>query len=394
VRRVRAYGIASLGCASVFVVTGCGGGSGGEPDSAPPPDAASPDATCPVSGGEGVSFDPEAPPCEKLSSYRFFVDGAGQRPNEGVVPFDVNSPLFSDYALKQRFLWLPEGTSMDYHEEEAFAFPVGAVLIKTFYYPEDAREEGGPRRLLETRLLVHREHGWDGLIYQWDEEQQEARHNRFGDVVPVSWIDHEGEPRELNYLVPDVNQCQACHVRDREMVPIAPQARHLNRDFDYGDGPKNQLTHLAELGALRGAPADPDDAPRAPVYDDPDTGSVEERARAWLDINCAHCHNPVGPGRTSGLDLQVSQTEPIRYGVCKPPVAAGAGSGGLQYGIVPGEPEASILVFRIESTQPNIQMPELMRQLPHEEGNALVRAWISEMEGSCGPDDEGDSLWR
>jgi uncharacterized repeat protein (TIGR03806 family) len=390
VRRACAFSAAVLALAGAFSLgaAGCGGGSGGEPDAAPPIDAAPPDAACPVAEGDGVSFDPEAPPCEKLSSYRFFVDGPGQVPSDGVVPFDVNSPLFSDYAFKQRFVWLPEGTAMEYDEAEAFTFPVGAVLIKTFYYPEDARVVGGARRLLETRLLVHRADGWDGLIYQWDDEQQEARHNRFGDVVPVSWIDHHGEARDLNYLVPDVNQCRACHIRDREMVPIAPQARHLNRDFDYGDGPKNQLAHLAEIGYLVGAPGDPDDAPRAPVYDDPDTGSVEERARAWLDVNCAHCHNPLGPGRTSGLDLQPTQTEPIRYGVCKPPVAAGAGSGGLQYGIVPGEPDESILVFRIESTQPNIQMPELLRQLPHEEGNALIRAWISEMEGSCSSDDD------
>ena len=189
--RGRSHGLAAA--AGALIAAGCGGGSGADPDAASEVDAAPIDPLCPVEEGEGVFFEPDGPPCEKLSSYRFFEDLPGQVPSEGVVPFDVNSALFSDYTSKQRFVWLPEGEPMTYREDEAFDFPVGAVLIKTFYYPDDAREPEGPRRLLETRLLVHRPDGWDGLIYQWDDEQSEATHNRFGDVVPVSWIDRHGE---------------------------------------------------------------------------------------------------------------------------------------------------------------------------------------------------------
>ena len=135
------------------------------------------------------------------------------------------------------------------------------------------------------------------------------------------------------------------------MLPIGPKARHLNRDFAYADGKENQLAHWSRLGVLAGAPA-PEQAPRLAVWDDPKTGTLDARARAWLEINCAHCHNPEGPARNSGLDLLASQQNPTSFGVMKPPVAAGIGSGGLPYDIVPGKPDQSILAFRIASTHP------------------------------------------
>jgi hypothetical protein len=87
---------------------------------------------------------------------------------------------------------------------------------------------------------------------------------------------------------------------------------------------------------------------------------VEERARAYLDINCGHCHNPTGLARTSGLYLNIEEMEPARYGVCKPPVAAGQGSGGLDVDIEPGQPDASILVYRMESTAAGKLAPSLL----------------------------------
>ena len=118
------------------------------------------------------------------------------------------------------------------------------------------------------------------------------------------------------------------------------------------------------------APSRPQ-APRLAVWDDPKSGTLDARARAWLEINCAHCHSPEGPARNSGLDLLASQRNPTRFGINKPPVAAGIGSGGLAFDIVPGQPDKSILVYRIASTHPGIMMPELGKRLVHEEGVAL-----------------------
>ena len=122
---------------------------------------------------------------------------------------------------------------------------------------------------------------------------------------------------------------------------------------------------------------------RLPVWDDPKLYSVSDRARAWLDVQCAHCHNPEGPARTSALALRFAQTDPTQFGVCKPPVAAGRGAGDKLFDIVPGKPDDSILVFRIESTDPGIRMPELPIKLVHREGAALVREWIASLSGSC-----------
>src|ERR1700728_112657 len=130
-----------------------------------------------------------------------------------------------------------------------------------------------------------------------------------------------------------------------------------------------------------GAPS-PSGAPRLAAWDDPKSGTLDARARAWLEINCAHCHNPGGPARNSGLDLLASQHNPTAFGIYKVPVAAGPGSGGRQYDIVPGRPDQSIVAYRIASTHPRVMMPELGKRMVHEEGVALVRQWIAEMPGS------------
>jgi uncharacterized repeat protein (TIGR03806 family) len=359
---------------------GCSGTPG--PSPTPTPTAIA-ETRCAVAPGDGVSFDPEEPFCELLSSYRFFLDGAEQVPNDGVLPYDLNTPLFSDYAAKHRFVWLPPATSALYDETDSFEFPVGTVVIKTFAYPFDARDPSLGERLLETRLLVRRAGGWDPITYIWNDAESEARRRIIGARLPVTWIDLDGESRSINYQVPNTNQCRECHEEHGEVLGLlGPKARNLNRDFAYADGTENQLARWSALGTLSGAP-EPTQAPRAPVFDDPETGSVLERARAYLDVNCGNCHNPTGLARTSGLYLDVGETDPTRYGVCKPPVAAGQGSGNRRFDIVPGEPDASILVFRMESTAAGIAMPELGRQTVHEEGVAVVREWIAGLEGEC-----------
>ena len=120
--------------------------------------------------------------------------------------------------------------------------------------------------------------------------------------------------------------------------------------------------------------------PKAAVWDDPSSGNLDERARIYLDINCAHCHSSEGPANTTGLFLNIYQNDDIAYGIMKTPVAAGRGSGGLSYDIVPGKPNESILIYRMESTHPGIAMPEIGRTLVHKEGVALLREWIKKIE--------------
>ena len=340
-----------------------------------------------------------------LSAWGLF-DGelANHVPAAGVEPYDLNTALFSDYALKFRFVRLPERPDggvepARYRAAGPFEFPVGAVIAKTFAYPADFRvEEEGPRPL-ETRLLVHEEDGWVGLPYVWNEERTEAELEIAGGPLDVSWIDAGGARIEHVYRVPNANQCKTCHRTDGERVlPIGPRAAQLNRTFVYRapDGTtlqENQLERWRRIGFLAGAPPAAD-APRAPVWNAPSSGSVDDRARTWLDINCAHCHNLTGSGRTSGLDLRKGHRDRTKLGIFKHPVAAGLGTGDRQYGVVPGKPDESILVYRLESTHPGVMMPELGRGLVDVEAVALIREWILEMEPPGQPRERADWVRR
>ena len=307
---------------------------------------------------------------EKLSSYNFF-DGPLRdlRPSKGVHVYTINSPLFSDYAFKERMVSLPEGSSMSYQDKEPFVFPEGAVLIKNFYYPSDFGKPEGERRLIETRLLVLREGAWQPLTYVWNDEQTEAYLEVAGRTVAVSWTQGTGVLRTIDYSIPNLNQCRGCHLKGDKVMPIGPSARQLN----VGD----QLGRWSKAGLMDGLP-EASIIPRLANYEDPKE-PLEARARAWLEINCAHCHRPEGQGKTSGLHLMADVTSPLALGIGKAPVAAGKGSGGRMFSIVPGAPDESILVYRIESTDPGVMMPEMGRRLVHEEGVSLIREWIQSM---------------
>jgi uncharacterized repeat protein (TIGR03806 family) len=324
-------------------------------------------------------------PFEKLSRYGLFRgDGAAQQPAPGVIPYDLNSALFSDYTSKYRFIKLPPGTRATYNDRDVFDFPVGTVIAKTFAYPHDARDPAQGQRLIETRVLKREPDGWIGLPYIWNDTQTEATLEVAGGTIGVRWIHSDGQTRTNDYIIPNANQCKGCHKLGEALTPIGPKARHLNRDFAYASGTENQLAYWSKQGVLTGASM-PADAPKSPVWDDPATGTLDARARAWLEINCAHCHNPEGPARTSGLDLTAAQRNPTAIGLFKPPVAAGRGSGGREFDIVPGQPDKSILVYRIASTDAGIMMPELGKRLVHEEGLALVREWIAAMQDPAKP---------
>ncbi|MDX1385048.1 MAG: hypothetical protein R3190_15450, partial [Thermoanaerobaculia bacterium] len=231
-------------------------------------------------GPDPVAFTGLQDAPELLSTFALFAgDPAEQAPAAGVIPYDITTPLFSDYADKLRFVRLPEGPPARYDPSDSFAFPVGTLLVKTFAV-SDAGLEGG-RRLLETRILARLESGWIGLPYVWNEEQTEAELRIAGArlEVPLEAARVDGD---TGYLVPNANQCKGCHEATAEGIgPLGPKARYMNRDFAYDHGSENQLAYWARVGALEGAPV-PATAPTTPIWDDPATGSLDARARAYL----------------------------------------------------------------------------------------------------------------
>jgi len=298
-----------------------------------------------------------------LSDYRFFRDDAGWQPNGGVVPYRLNMPLFSDYAEKYRFIYVPPGQQAKADGDGLLDFPVGSALIKSFGYQLD-----GKPRLLETRVLLHRADGWLALPYVWNEEQTEARLKVAGARIPVRFTDPAGRERSTSYAVPNKNQCKECHALSGAVTPIGPKARNLTRD--------GQLPAFARLGLIDREPVIDY---RVPLWGE-ETASLNDRARGYLDVNCAHCHNVDGSASNSGLFLTYEEAMPVRIGINKRPVAAGRGSGSHDFDIAPGDADGSIMIYRMKSLDPGISMPEVGRSLVHDEGVELLSKWIAEMD--------------
>ena len=234
-----------------------------------------------------------------LAEFGFFADPRAQLPAAGVIPYRLNTPLYSDGAEKLRFLYLPPGS--------------------------------------EARLALA------------------------GARVPVT----TPEGRAISYRVPNRNQCKECHGLNGAVVPIGPKARNL---------PAAWLAPLVAAGKVNTVPAGADTLPR---WEDRATAPVAAAARAYLDVNCAHCHRPGAAASNSGLDLRWEQQDTHALGVMKRPVAAGRGAGAFEFDIVPGHPEQSIMVHRMRSEDPGVAMPELGKATADAEGAALIERWIS-----------------
>lgn len=337
-------------------------------DVAPPPAEDSGVVDAPVDAAP----QPHAIPMT-LSGWGLFAAGPDSQgkltPVSGTVGYELTTALFSDYAIKQRTITLPTGASVGYEADAVLDFPVGTIISKTFAFAADLRTPTANVKLVETRILVNQPTGWEAYPYLWNDTQTEATLVPGGRVLPLSLVDLQGTTRSFDYLVPSRNQCTQCHHlldadNNQILHPIGPKARYLNHD--------GQLEALHVTGV-------PADAPRAPNAFDPSDGTLEERARTYLDINCAHCHNVNGTaGRTSQLFLQHDMTNLFNVGVCKRPGSAGSDQGG-EFDIQPGDSANSILWNRIHTTDSGKMMPQIERALLHDEGAQLVADWIDAM---------------
>ncbi len=316
------------------------------------------------------------------------------------IPYHLNTPLFSDYAHKFRSIWTPKNTKIKILGNGDLEFPVGSILTKTFYYPrinfkdsllkasqiDKAHSEGASielanNHLIETRLLIKQQNGWLALPYVWNEQQTKATLEVTGGTQQVELIGDSKQ--EFTYIVPDANQCQGCHVSNHtngQLKPIGPKIKHLNLKYSYSPSlTENQLVYLAKNGKLEKIPEEISSNTNWANR----SSEITQAARSYLDINCAHCHNPDGPADTSALYLNKENLEKAHLGICKTPVAAGKGTGDRSFDIMPGQADESIIVYRMESSDPSIAMPELGRAIIHEEGVEVIKNWINSLDGKC-----------
>lgn len=329
-----------------------------------------------VSDTISVNVDLSLVPYQLLSTYRFFTGNMKDMiPNENVLPFEPISSLFTDYASKKRFVWMPEGVSATYiSDESVFDFPVGAILIKNFYYeralPEDAQ------RILETRLMIRRASGWFFATYVWNQQQTEATLSTTGSNVAITFI-QDNESYSTTYRIPSNTECMVCHKLVDDPMPIGVKPQHLNKTLNYSDGSMNQLDKWVSKGYLNS-----NQGPALTLVDYRDASkSLNERVRSYLDINCAHCHaegkhcdyRPIRLGYSETLNM-------TNLGLCVTP--DDAFEPGVNNIITPLNPLASMMHLRMNTNDEAIRMPLLGRTMVHREAVTLLEQYINTIQ-SC-----------
>jgi len=328
-----------------------------------------------------VIFDINQVPYPKLSDYNFFEGSMDDHnPVFGVLPYEPITPLFSDYAHKKRFVWMPNGVKAEYvGDSDLLNFPLGSVLIKTFYY--DNVQPANVTQIIETRLLIKKAEGWVLADYIWNANQDEALLDTTGDgaFLPIQFVEN-GVTKDVNYRIPASSECFTCHKADFEIAPIGLKPQSMNSDFNYSDGVSNQLTKWIEQGYLQSNV--PGDIVTVAKWDDP-SESLDMRVRSYLDINCNSCHADAGHCNYRAPRFSFELTEnPDNLGICVTADTPIPGYEGAKI-VEPGDPENSVLFFRLSSTEEQYRMPLLGRTLQHEEGVALIEEWINSLTQTC-----------
>jgi uncharacterized repeat protein (TIGR03806 family) len=237
----------------------------------------------------------------RISDYQVFQGNpANLVPTPAFQRYELATGLFTDHAEKLRLMHLPAGQQLTALDDGLPQLPDGIILMKTFYYYHDKRTPAKGRRLIETRILVKQAGQWQGGTYVWNTAQTEAVLTTRASVVPVSWIDAAAQQKQVNYQVPAMSDCGTCHRANKQLQPIGIKIRNLNREVVQDGKPVNQLQYWLQQGILQ--TTDLTRFTRLPAGDQA-AYTLEDRVRAYLDVNCAHCHSDAGSCSMAGLRL-------------------------------------------------------------------------------------------
>ncbi|MFK7949624.1 MAG: hypothetical protein AB8G11_18680 [Saprospiraceae bacterium] len=246
---------------------------------------------------------------DSLSFYEIFEGTPSNlSPSDGFELLELSSVLFTDYSHKQRLVKIPAGTQITKSIDEMIEFPNGTILTKTFFYYNDERDTTLGKRVVETRLEIKENDVWNVATYIWNENQSEAILELNGLDTPITWIDKNGINRSTLYHIPTENECMTCHQSNSKMTPLGPTLLNLNRNVERNGNYLNQITHLQNLGLLNNFSIN--EIGQIANYNNLNS-SLEERGRAYLAMNCAHCHNPDSWERSAEREFDFRYETPL-----------------------------------------------------------------------------------
>ena len=326
-----------------------------------------------------VNYDIDRMPYDTLTEYVFFEDEKLSEldPVYGVLPFKPISGLFTDYAKKKRFIWMPNDVKANYSNDYSILdFPVGTILIKNFYYNNVFPDNN--KKILETRLMIKKEAGWVFATYVWNQDQTEAFLDMDGSVINVKW-EEDGEMKNTDYRIPSREECLTCHKVSLVPTPIGVKPQNLNSIYNYGDEEVNQLEKLVSFGYLNSIETS---GINTLVNWSDSSQPLDLRARSYLDINCAHCHSDNTHCSYRPIRFAFNDTEnPENLGICMVPDEEVDPT--LSHIVSPGRSERSVISYRLRSTNESIRMPLIGREIPHDEGIQLIEEWINSLTTVC-----------
>ncbi|EDP96735.1 hypothetical protein U8527_00325 [Kordia algicida OT-1] len=324
-----------------------------------------------------VVLDMNAFPFSTLSEYNFFEgEMKDQEPVLGVIPYEPISTLFTDYAKKKRFVWMPENVAASYvADSELIEFPVGTILIKTFYYENVLPANN--QRIIETRLMLKKADDWYFADYVWNDEQTEATFSLDGSFTNVDFME-AGEMKNTNYRIPSEVECFTCHKQGTNSVPIGVKPQNLNSMFDYDGGTANQLQKLIDEGYLE------DNLPatiNTVVKWSDETQPIDLRVRSYIDINCAHCHSELSHCDYRPVRFAFDESaDDTNLGVCVDPDEEITGMIKI---VTPSLKERSVMYYRLNTTAEEFRMPLLGRSIIHKEAVSMIGQWIDGIDTEC-----------
>lgn len=252
---------------------------------------------------------------QKLSEYNIYQGAISDlNPTSSFQLYQLGSELFSDYAKKQRLIYLPPGTQMQKIDDGLPDFPDGTILVKTFYYHKDDRDHTKGSKIVETRLPIKENGQWNVGTYLWNDNQTDAQLVTAGFNKMVNFIDQEGQPQVIAYQLPSNRACASCHNVNEVLSPIGPKLRNLNFPVDHAPFGSNQLNWFQGVALLD--LFDVNEVSTVPNYKDTNL-PLDVRARAYMDINCAHCHDSKGSSPDLNMfyayDLSLEETKILEH---------------------------------------------------------------------------------